>query len=244
MTEVHVVAQPGKRPKQIVRDVQSIALASFGLEIDRRIVSVVQLGGGPEGNTIGGQPAVDRRHHGRGEWPALTRARHVAPRRRRGRRLRRGFDRDDRPPPARGDRNGDALRQLDPAAESIDIDHAQIVRVGQLDVAVVTVVFVMPPNEQVVAGSAIVRPQQEADAVARAVLDATNRRLAYLTRAKTKLSIISAEFRRTNRGARLNFWEALPYPRSDDEAGGFRDRTRAVCVLVRRMWRGRVRGRL
>ena len=59
----------------------------------------------------------------------------------------------------------DALRQLDPAAECIDVDHAQIVRVGQLDVAVVTVVFVMPPNEQVVAGSAIVRPQQEADAV-------------------------------------------------------------------------------
>ena len=78
----------------------------------------------------------------------------------------------------------DALRQLDPAAECIDIDHAQIVRVGQLDVAVVTVVFVMPPNEQVVAGSAIVRPQQEADAVARAVLDATNRRLAYVNTAK------------------------------------------------------------
>ena len=33
----------------------------------------------------------------------------------------------------------DALRQLDPAAECIDVDHAQIVRVGQLDVAVVTV---------------------------------------------------------------------------------------------------------
>src|SRR5262249_56053705 len=32
VTEVHVVAQPGKRPKQIVRDVQSIALASFRLE--------------------------------------------------------------------------------------------------------------------------------------------------------------------------------------------------------------------
>ena len=76
------------------------------------------------------------------------------------------------------------MRQLDPAAECIDIDHAQIVRVGQLDVAVVTVVFVMPPNEQVVAGSAIVRPQQEADAVARAVLDATNRRLAYVNTAK------------------------------------------------------------
>jgi len=74
----------------------------------------------------------------------------------------------------------DALRQLEPAAERIDVDHAQIVRVGAHDIAVVTVVFVVPPSEQLVSGSAIVRPQQEADAVARAVLDATNRRLAYV----------------------------------------------------------------
>src|SRR3954452_19969716 len=45
VSEVHVVALPGKHPKQIARDVQSIALASFGLELDRRIISVVQLGG-------------------------------------------------------------------------------------------------------------------------------------------------------------------------------------------------------
>ena len=45
VSEVHVVAHQGKHPKQIVRDVQSIALASFGLELDRRIISVVQLGG-------------------------------------------------------------------------------------------------------------------------------------------------------------------------------------------------------
>jgi hypothetical protein len=54
------------------------------------------------------------------------------------------------------------------------------VRVGAHDLAVVTVVFVVPPAEQIVSGSALVRPQQEADAVARAVLDATNRRLAYV----------------------------------------------------------------
>ena len=43
-TEVHILAQGDKHPKQIVRDIQSVALASFGIEIDRRIVSVVQLG--------------------------------------------------------------------------------------------------------------------------------------------------------------------------------------------------------
>lgn len=43
-TEVHVLASPGKPPKQVVRDVQSMAMAGFDLEIDHRIVSVVQIG--------------------------------------------------------------------------------------------------------------------------------------------------------------------------------------------------------
>ena len=41
--EVHVLARRDRSPKQLVRDVQSVALASFGLEIDYRTVSVVQL---------------------------------------------------------------------------------------------------------------------------------------------------------------------------------------------------------
>ena len=185
VTEVHVVAQPGKRPKQIVRDVQSIALASFGLELDRRIVSVVQLGAQGDGEhvAVGNRPvivAITAEASGLRSLVRVTLSR----------------DEDEAVGFAEGSiamtarhrlvatATVDALRQLDPAAECIDIDHAQIVRVGQLDVAVVTVVFVMPPNEQVVAGSAIVRPQQEAEAVARAVLDATNRRLAYVNTAK------------------------------------------------------------
>lgn len=41
--EVHVLAVPGKHAKQIVRDVQSVAMATVGMSIDHRIVSVVQL---------------------------------------------------------------------------------------------------------------------------------------------------------------------------------------------------------
>jgi cysteine synthase len=41
--EIHVLARNAKPPKQLVRDVQSLGQALFGLEIDRRIVSVVQL---------------------------------------------------------------------------------------------------------------------------------------------------------------------------------------------------------
>jgi hypothetical protein len=182
ISEVHVVAQQGKHPKQIVRDVQSIALASFGLEIDRRVISVVQLGGSilEEGAAPEPRPSIvaitaeasglrslvrvtlaldDDEAVGFAEGSIATTARHrlVAL------------------------ATVDSLRQLEPAAECVDVDHAQIVRIGAQDVAVVTVVFVIPPAEQMVSGSAIVRPQQEADAVARAILDATNRRLAYVS---------------------------------------------------------------
>jgi hypothetical protein len=181
VSEVHVVAHPGKHPKQIVRDVQSIALASFGLELDRRVISVVQLGGNvlEDASTLRPRPSIvaitaeasgmrslvrvtlaldDEEAVGFAEGSIATTARHrlVAL------------------------ATVDALRQLEAAAECIDIDHAQVIRIGAHDVAVVTVVYVIPPAEQLVSGSAIVRPQQEADAVARAVLDATNRRLAYV----------------------------------------------------------------
>lgn len=181
VSEVHVVAHQGKHPKQIVRDVQSIALASFGLELDRRVISVVQLGGNvlEDASTVGPRPSIvaitaeasgmrslvrvtlaldDEEAVGFAEGSIATTARHrlVAL------------------------ATVDSLRQLEAAAECVDIDHAEIIRIGSHDVAVVTVVYVIPPAEQLVSGSAIVRPQQEADAVARAVLDATNRRLAYV----------------------------------------------------------------
>jgi hypothetical protein len=183
VSEVHVVARPGKHPKQIARDVQSIALASFGLELDRRIISVVQLGGDVLDSQIfaaylrpsviaitaeaNGLRSLVRVTLGREEEEAV------------------GFAEGSIATTARhrlvAVATVDALRQLEPAAECIDIDSVQIVRIDANDIAVVTVVFVMPPSEQLVSGSAIVRPQQEADAVARAVLDATNRRIAYIS---------------------------------------------------------------
>ncbi|MEX0757763.1 MAG: hypothetical protein WD204_07415, partial [Acidimicrobiia bacterium] len=55
--EVHVLATPGKPAKQLVRDVQSVAMAAFDLDIDRRIISVVQIDGGDLSAGVG--PVVD-----------------------------------------------------------------------------------------------------------------------------------------------------------------------------------------
>jgi hypothetical protein len=182
--EVHVLAHPGKHPKQVVRDVQSVALASFGFEIDRRIVSVVQLGptGTPEAEQVAaptpriGIGAVQTQMEGRrttirvtltsagveatgfgeGSMAASTRLRLVA------------------------SAALDALRQLDEAAAALDVDEVVVTHVGSHEVVAVTLVIVEPPDERLLVGAALARQSPDLAAV-RAVLDAVNRRLPYLT---------------------------------------------------------------
>jgi len=182
--EVHVLAHTGKHPKQVVRDVQSVALASFGLDIDRRIVSVVQLdpeGGGTapsttpipvariqiasiDTSTAGMRTSIrvtlssgdaEATGFGEGAIAATTRPRLVA------------------------SATLDALRQLEPSAERLDVADAELTRFGGADLAVVTLILVEPPFERQLTGSAIVHHQAD-DAVVRSVLDAVNRRLPYL----------------------------------------------------------------
>ena len=193
-TEVHILAQGAKHPKQVVRDIQSVALASFGIELDRRIVSVVQLGGEAGGSRSGGVASVSPEAL---ENPVRlsdrTTLRHVAAEANGLRSLVRvtlvnqdreaiGFAEGSVASSARhrlvAAATIDALRQLLPAAECCDVDTAQILRVGTEDVAVVTVAFVLTSAEHLLSGSAVVRRRDESAAIARAVLDATNRRLA------------------------------------------------------------------
>ena len=180
VTEVHILANPGKHPKQIVRDIQSVALASFGLEIDRRVVSVVQLGRDADGDPVAAGPSLRPTIEGiTAESSGLRSLVRVTLSQAGEEAV--GFAEGSIASTARhrlvASATVDALRQLEPAAACLDVEDAEVVRAGGSDVAVITMVFVLPPTEQIVSGSAIVRSHQEADAVARAVLDATNRRL-------------------------------------------------------------------
>jgi hypothetical protein len=74
----------------------------------------------------------------------------------------------------------DALRDLVPAASRAAVETAVVVRAGEREVALAVLVLVVPPNEEVVAGAAPVRAGGVHEAMARAVLDGANRRLAAL----------------------------------------------------------------
>jgi hypothetical protein len=185
--EVHVLALPGKRAKQIVRDVQSVAMASFGLALDHRIISVVQMGGAE----VADHRDEDHEHVVEQFRPRVVAINVEGAGLRAHVRVTLAYDSAERAGAAEGTIAAasrprlvgaatlDAIQQLVPAAECLDLDSAQIVRVGAHDVAIVALVVVAPPHEEIVSGSAIVHQNQDpSDAVVRAVLNATNRNLS------------------------------------------------------------------
>jgi hypothetical protein len=169
--EIHVLARKSKPPKQIVRDVQSLAAALFDIDIDRRIVSVVQLADGDIAS--GDRPAiVDIAETTDGsrsamkvtlEWhddslvgettgaaAAVTRNRLVA------------------------EATLAALGQALNAEASFAVASVDVPALGSRPVAIAQIVLVTNQSERLMVGSSLV-DEDEARAVVRAVLDALNR---------------------------------------------------------------------
>jgi hypothetical protein len=193
-TEVHVLAAPGKAAKQVVRDVQSLALARFDIDIDHRIVSVVQMGDdevrtvevGPDGAPAAGteapsppepivRPAIAaiavRSGHGETEASVTLAV---------GDQL---FEGSSQGPAGQTHRARlvaaatlDALSEL--LGQPCEVESAAIMSTGTREVALSVLTVTVPrTGEQVLTGAAVVRGD-EADATVRSVLAALNRHLA------------------------------------------------------------------
>lgn len=196
-TEVHVLAAPGKPAKQVVRDVQSLAMAQFDLDLDHRIVSVVQIEDEP------GQVAVDAGDIAVevDQEPADQVLQEIEAQARPeiseiGVRstgseieveVRLTLDGDTFVGIERGAAAASARARLVASAtvSALDellgipaaVESAAVVETGTHAVALVVLTLSVPRlGAQSVAGSAVVRGD-ETDAVARAVLSAVNRRL-------------------------------------------------------------------
>lgn len=174
--EVHILARRNRAPKQLVRDVQSLGQALFGIDIDRRVVSVVQLSDADL--DVGLRPALvdvsealdgsraevtvtlrweDRLLVGRvtGAAAAATRARMIA------------------------EATLEAVRQGTHSTVATAISSMDVPILGSRKVAVAQVVLVTDGTERLLIGSAYVE-DDETRAVVRAVLDALNRLLPEL----------------------------------------------------------------
>jgi hypothetical protein len=178
IAEVHVLARRDRAPKQLVRDVQSVALASFGLEVDYRTVSVVQLDDPVVEGQLEGKPAGAPR-------PELLRITSEVASTYVEIRVHIGSEGEELVGSARGPASGGVglvaravIQAIEPLLNGagVDIEHADIVLTGVHNVALVVIRLVSPRSDQVVSGSAIVRRDPN-DAMARAALAAVNRLL-------------------------------------------------------------------
>ena len=171
--EIHVLARRNKAPKQLVRDVQSLSAALFGLDIDRRVVSVVQLA---DADLDGGiRPALvdvsenlegsraevkvtlrwdDSLLIGKSSGAAASsmRARQVA------------------------EATIEAVKQAIHTTAAMAISSMEVPTLGSRQVAVAQVVLVTESDERMLIGAALVE-DDDRRAVVRAVLDALNRLL-------------------------------------------------------------------
>ncbi len=171
ISEIHVLARRTKAPKQVVRDVQSLGQALFGEEIDRRVVSVVQLSDSDlEGGlrpalidvaeTLDGSRAevsVSLRWQdeiltgsARGAAASSTCARQIA------------------------EATLEAVRQGIHREAALAVSSMDVPLLGNKKVAIAQVVVVTEATERMLIGCAYVE-DEEARAVVRAVLDALNR---------------------------------------------------------------------
>jgi hypothetical protein len=185
--EIHILADPSKSPKQLVRDIESTIMAQFGIPIDHKKVSIAQLGResiaeSTEDSTqlhararihsvhtdVMGVRAVatvtleleGELYSGTAEGPASTTGR---------RRL-------------VGQAALNAVEKYTNGTFSFALEDVALVTLGRERVAVSVVILVTPLGEQALAGSALAR-QSENDSLVRATLDAINRRLGFLTTA-------------------------------------------------------------
>jgi hypothetical protein len=180
VAEVHVLAAAAKPAKQVVRDVQSLAMARYGMNIDRRVISVVQLAQSgvshdtrqrpvivsireePDGSrvnvfvTLGWQ---NEEHVGIATGPSAASAR-----------LR-----------LIGQATLNALEALYPTLPPLALDSIGESSVGMRTVIVAIVVASLENHREEIAVGAALSPGDVTETAVRAVLDALNRRLPSLT---------------------------------------------------------------
>jgi hypothetical protein len=172
VSEVHILASRERAPKQLVRDIQSVALTNFGVTLDYRTISVVQLDQpGAVSEAPGGKRPAIRRLTAE-TTAASTEVKIVL-----------AAEDGDRSGTARGPATS-GLRLVAQAVvdavgglvnvDGIEVEWAEIARAGSREVGLVLLRLLTSRGDHAVSGSAIVR-KDPADAIARAALAAVNR---------------------------------------------------------------------
>ncbi len=176
--EVHVVASASKPAKQVVRDIQSLALASHGVTLDRRIISVVQLN---DGSGLGGEriEIIDVAEQVEGATAQVTVALGLGANQALG--VAKGSSAQIVRSRLIGEATINALSQMLPGGPAMALAALDLTTLAGRTVAVSQVALVTGGQEQVFVGSALAEEDARISCV-RSVLDAMNRVFPKLAR--------------------------------------------------------------
>ncbi len=173
--EIHVVAGAGKSPKQLARDIQTVSMATFGIDLDHRIISIVQFSEVELTAPTEARPSIEEV-----STEIKGKAAKVSVGLKKNGTLSRGE--------ASGVNSKESLARLAAMATLkalndllegkawLELEHLGIQRAGAAEVMVVTLSVGEPRGITSLSGSAVVTGLLT-EAVVRAVLDALNRRL-------------------------------------------------------------------
>lgn len=173
--EIHVVTTADRHPKQTVRDVQSLLYATFGLSIDHRVVSVVQVDSHGE-LVVGSSRVVIQR------VTSMTEGLDVRIRVEIGEQETTHTGEATGPASANGRRRAtaraaiEALRPLLDGRLVVDVEGVAIEEILGHRLAITLVHLLDGRGERTVSGTAAIR-DDEGTAITRSVLDALNREL-------------------------------------------------------------------
>lgn len=179
--EVHILSGSGRAPKQIVRDVESILVAQFNLQIDHKKISVAQVGDDEEvtlANVGSRRPKIVgltlRTINGIAEVKVELLS---------GDKLMEGIAQG--PSSAHNklrlfvDATLKALASLSTGSLLFVTDDVGVTQLAKQQIALVSITLIAPTGEHSLTGCALIR-NDDREAVVKATLDAVNRKLQFL----------------------------------------------------------------
>lgn len=174
ITEIHVLADSTRNAKQIARDVQSVIMAQFGIDIDYKVISVAQI-------DVGAKPPSEHRivfsSYSFVNSGLTSEARVILTR---GDEVFEGFAEGPNTTMNKykiiANATLDAVSKLIPKNHLFLLEDVDIFNIAKSRIVVVGVTHVTNSQEELLTGSSLIR-KDEGESVVKATLDAINRRV-------------------------------------------------------------------
>jgi hypothetical protein len=183
VSEIHIVASAIRRPKQLIRDIETLVFVKHGIKIDYRKISLVQLAEEDLLRLPLARPEIrEVVEENMGDQKRIRVAIQGA-----GRIVRyEAFDKVDNPNPFRTAAKATVgcIEKLVGRQMDVRIENATTLRLDSREIALVILTCLIENREETFVGASFVM-SRPAESAARATLDALNRRLMLMNTLRT-----------------------------------------------------------